>query len=357
MRPMSARPRFIAPPSRGGFTLIELLVVMAIIAILIGLLVPAVQQVRESARRSTCQNNLHQIGTAIHNFHGAKNKLPSGGRPPQANSVRMGVFVALLPYLDQQSLWDRYDTSVSWSHANNQSVASLHVTSYECPTSPKHGGILDHNPDGDIPNAFNANIVANGDYGASLGVDPALQTFASTLTPVPLIVGSTSTISTGSQTTNGFMPKNASITFADVTDGTSNTIAVFESGGRPYVYRRGAQVSANLATSHLNAGGWVRPASDILFAGSNVTGTSIPGAFVNRTNGLDVGAETYGTNGYPSVGTEGSSQPYSFHGSGLNVLLGDASVKFIDENIAIGVISALVTRNASTKETIVSQTY
>lgn len=356
MRPVSIRRRNPAP-HRVGFTLIELLVVMAIIAILVGLLVPAVQQVRESARRSSCQNNLHQIGTAIHNFHSAKNKLPSGGRPPQANSVRMGVFVGLLPYIDQQSLWDRYDTSVTWSHANNLPVSSQRLATYECPTSPKHGGILDHNPDGDQPNAFNANIVANGDYAASLGVDPALEAFAYTLTPPTLVVGSASTISTGSQTTNGFLPKNASISFADVTDGTSNTIAVFESGGRPFVYRRGAQVSQNLASAHLNAGGWVRPASDILFAGSNVTGTSIPGAYINRTNGLDVGAETYGTSGYPSVGTEGSSQPYSFHGTGLNVLMGDASVKFIDENINLGVISALVTRNAATKETILSQTY
>lgn len=77
----------------------------------------------------------------------------------------------------------------------------------------------------------------------------------------------------------------------------------------------------------------------------------------NRTNGLDVGGTAYGSNGYPSVGTEGSSQPFSFHGGGLNVVLGDGSVRFIDETINIGVISALVTRNAAGKEPILDQTY
>lgn len=357
MLPVSRRRQLESAARRGGFTLIELLVVMAIIALLVGLLVPAVQQVRESARRSQCQNNLHQLGTAIHNFHGAKNKLPSGGRPPNAGTVRLGVFISLLPFIDQQPLWDRYDTAQSWGHANNLPVTSLRLATYECPSSPKHGGILDHNPDGDAPGTFNANIVANGDYAASLGVDPALQTFAATLTPAPLVSGSASTVSTGSQTTNGFLPKNAALTFADVTDGTSNTIAIFESAGRPFVYRRGAQVSPSLSESHLNAGGWSRPASDILFAGSNSTGTTIPGAYINRTNGLDVGSETYGMLGYPSVGTEGSSQPYGFHNSGLNVLLGDASVRYLDESIDLGVICALITRNSASKETVLSQTF
>src|SRR5205085_7411841 len=105
-----------------------------------------------------------------------------------------------------------------------------------------------------------------------------------------------------------------------------------------YVYRRGSQVNSDVTQAHLNGGGWSRPASDILFSGSNQTGTTVPGVYFNRTNGLDVGNETYGSNGYPSVGTEGSSQPYSFHTSGSNVLLGGGSVRFIDENINIGVI-------------------
>ena len=141
------------------------------------------------------------------------------------------------------------------------------------------------------------------------------------------------------------------LTFGDVTDGLSNTIAVFESGGRPFLYRLGRQVGADLSVHRLNGGGWARPASDILLTGSNATGNSSAagvnaGVFINRTNGYDHGPESYaGTNGYPAPwGTEGSSQPYSFHPGGLNVLIGDGAVKFVDEAINIGIVAALVTR-------------
>ncbi|MFN0198525.1 MAG: DUF1559 domain-containing protein [Planctomycetaceae bacterium] len=340
--------------NRRGFTLLELLVVIAIIAVLASLILPALAAARESARRTQCTNNLRQLGIALHAFHDAKNKLPSGGRPPESSTLRIGAFVYLLPFIDQTDLWNKYDTSVTWSHVNNLPISSLRVATYECPSSPKHGGILDHNPDGDLPAVFNPNIVAVGDYAASLGNDPALATFAAALVPPVLVVGSTSTVSTSSKTTNGMLPKNASIRVGDVTDGLSNTIAIFESAGRPYLYRRGSQVNSDLTVSHLNAGGWVRPASDILFSGSSANGTAIPGAFINRTNGLDVGAQTYGALGYPSVGTEGSSQPYSHHSSGLNALFGDGSVKFLDEGISLGVIAALVTRNQAKNEVTIS---
>ncbi len=202
-----------------------------------------------------------------------------------------------------------------------------------------------------------------------MGTSPTLEYFGSIQSPVIAIDASSKATSNGAQITNGFAPKNSQLNFKDITDGLSNTIAVWESGGRPFVYRRGVQVSDDLYVAHTNGGGWVRPASDILFEGSNKDGTVIPGAFINRTNGYNHDAEVYGANGYPVVagrlapdpaggstpvalayGTEGSSQPYAFHPSGLHALMGDGSVKFLDEGLGIGIAAALVSRGAGSKE-------
>jgi prepilin-type N-terminal cleavage/methylation domain-containing protein/prepilin-type processing-associated H-X9-DG protein len=343
--------------ARRGFTLVELLVVIAIIGVLVALLLPAVQAAREAARRSTCTNNSKQIGLAIHNFHDVKKKLPSSGRPNTASTVRIGVFVYLLPFMDKKDLWDRYDTSVNWSHVNNLPVTSLRISSYECPSSPKHNGLLDHNPDGVSPSSPWTPIVANGDYAGSLGVDPVLAAYGNGLSPKLKIVGSSGYASTAAKPTNGFLPKNAQLTFGDVTDGLTNTIAVVESGGRPLNYIRGTLVSEDPTKARVNGGGWARAATDVLFAGSNAAGDTLGGPFLNRTNGLDVSQDTYGSTGYPDYGTEGTSQPFSFHGGGLNVVMGDGSVKFIDDQIAIDIFAALITRNQSANEVLVSQTY
>jgi prepilin-type N-terminal cleavage/methylation domain-containing protein len=347
---MTASKQTAKYPQQSGFTLVELLVVIAIIGVLVGLLMPAVQAARESARRSNCQSNLKQFGIAIHTFHDAKRHLPSSVRPFAASTIRAGTFILLLPYMDRKDLWDQYDVNVTWSHANNLPVSSRRIPVYECPSSPKHGGLMDHNPDSVSPSTPWAGIVAVGDYASSLGVHPQMQNYGAGLTPPIPIVGSIATTSSQTSPTNGFLPKNTAISFGDVTDGLTNTIAVFESGGRPLNYRLGSPVDANPANHRVNGGGWVRPASDVLFLGSNQTGTSFPGSYFNRTNGYDVGQETYGTSGYPSVGTEGSSQPYSFHNGGLNVVLGDGAVKFISDSVNIGVMCALVTRNGVGKD-------
>ncbi|HWL10950.1 MAG TPA: DUF1559 domain-containing protein [Planctomicrobium sp.] len=359
----------VAPP-RVGFTLIELLVVIAIIAVLVAILLPAVQSAREAARRSQCQNNLKQIGIAIHNFHDAKGRLPSALRPLATglDQTRAGVFTLLLPFIDQKTLWDQYTPELNWSADENRRVAQTRIKTYECPSSPKHNFLMDFVPESRTSgDAAWEPLVAVGDYAASLGVNPSLvnedgDSFAPLKLPIQPSATTTSTTGTGS-ITNGFLPKNSKLTLGDITDGTSNTIAVWESGGRPYVYRRGTIVSTNIINGFTNGGGWVRPASDILLEGSTKDGTSLPqgsptafsvwqssaspgvSAYINRTNGYNHAGVTYANGGFAIYNAEGSSQPYSFHTSGLNALFGDGSVRFINEDANIALIAALVTRS------------
>ncbi|QVL31918.1 DUF1559 domain-containing protein [Telmatocola sphagniphila] len=321
--------------TRAGFTLIELLVVIAIIAILIGLLLPAVQKVREAAARMKCQNNLKQVGLALHNSESTYGQLPVSYRPPSP-LPRVSWTVTILPNLEQGNLVNTYNTNLNWDAGTNLAITSIPVKIFQCPSSP--------NPtrtDGDPTNNLWTPGVATSDYGASSTVSPLATGLSYNGISLAGLPGLLWKVTNPADTRRG-------VKFAQATDGLSNTLMVVESAGRPIIYHGSQPFStgSNPPTPFTNGGGWCRPASDIDFLPTN---TSTFG----WTNGV-TGATAIGlTNGFPfgpsspdaTFGTEGSGAPYAFHTGGINALYGDGSVHFLTNSIDIITYASLVTMN------------
>lgn len=318
---------------RSAFTLVELLVVIAIIGILIGLLLPAVQQAREAARRSQCSNNLKQIGLAFHNFSDQYSQLPDSLRP--ATGVRISWETKLLPFVDQQTLFTRIDQTQNWSSSvavapftvPNIVAFNTRIPTFECPaTSPSPTDLnrLDDdwdpgsNPAGirpalttaldpkliwsNPPSAITGRLIATTDYSTIVDVQAALQAVADAAGNAAVDQYGTAAAPSSA---NGIIPKNTKARFEDVKDGLSNTILVTEAAGRPDLWQTPAGRLVNITndvipaqsgtftSSFVGGGGWCRPASDIALTGSSLDGTQVPGLYINRTNGIDVNGQTF----------------------------------------------------------------
>jgi prepilin-type N-terminal cleavage/methylation domain-containing protein len=322
---------------RRAFTLVELLVVIAIIGILVGLLLPAVQAAREAARRMSCSNNIRQVELGFQNFHSALKYFPGNLRPQATGTVRVRWATHLLPYIEMNTLFQRIDLNKNWSSVVPNADGSLNfdlfgtkIPIYECPSNPEAGRVADGSPPPDTP-VWQARV-ANGDYSGFYGVAPELFTLG--------FVDQTS-----ARVNCGALSRTDRLKFSSFTDGTSNTIRLVESAGRPHIYRNGRKIvdATPGSSTRVNGGGWCRPASELnVLIGTSADGVSFPGPnAINRTNGIDLGSAYP----HPYFGVDGTGQAYSFHTGGIMSAFVDGSARYINSNLDIRVFARLISRD------------
>ena len=319
------------PLSRRGFTLIELLVVIAIIAVLIGLLLPAVQKVREAASRAKCSNNLKQIGIALHNYHGALGYFPAHGfnfAPPVPAGIDGGYYghtplVMSAEYVEQGNLTNLADRNLPSTHSKNlpppygtSAAAQVVVQTWVCPSTPGNTDLIDYTPIG-----YNGLKLSRTDYFPFRGVSDTFRNACAPATPA------------GSADAGALSPFGGKPKLTDIQDGTSNTFLYGEVAGRANMYVQGKAVTPQQNPSP-------RTSSGMVIRGSWADINS-----VNTLYGYTWNGSTVSVGGCQGVNVVNLEQPYSFHPGGVNVLRADGSVMFLKQSVAAGPLAAFMTRS------------
>lgn len=300
---------------RKGFTLIELLVVIAIIAILIGLLLPAVQKIREAANRIKCSNNLKQIGLGLHNYQTLNGFFPPGAVTTSTSVAatetrrKLGITTPsdhswtpfILPFIEQDNLHRNYNFNAHWYSPANQSVRETQIAIFVCPSTP--GG----------SQRFNQRTVGGSTVRAAAGDYAPNNSYSTALEGLGLVDVAVNP--------DGIMEVNLAWSIAEIRDGTSNTSIIAECAGRPARWQAGKMISA----TGQQDGGWADRENEYITHGFTNDGSASPGpCHTNCTNNNEV---------------------YSFHPGGAMHVMADGSVRFIKANMNIRLFVKLITRS------------
>ncbi len=330
--------------NRRGFTLIELLVVIAIIGVLVGLLLPAVQQAREAARRSSCSNNLKQQGLALHSHLDAKRAFPPGATLPTASRIagNWNWHADILPYLEEGALHGKITFGSSSNFRGDQlnatggtnNLFNVVINAYQCPSS-LFPALYDSSPIGNrIYAVSGSNKTQCIDYVGIAGAATSGNADPFGRSGMVAVPGNSVA---GCFSRSGMLSLQAN-KVKDCTDGTSSTIMVGEQSGQV----NGVEISAN------RHGGWM--------GWYNLMESDITVSTMTLASGAN--AEPY-ANGITTVRRQpnwywqsGASNPdaytgsnntllNSFHPGGIHVMLTDGSTRFLTETIELGTLHRL----------------
>jgi prepilin-type N-terminal cleavage/methylation domain-containing protein len=297
-------------PNR-GFTLVELLVVIAIIGILIAMLLPAVQSVREAARRATCLNNLRQMSISLHNYESAFMAFPQS-RPFDLAGNRMSWSIFVLDFIEQGNLANLYDKNVSWDSGSNVIAGQTAIPVFICPSSPSGVSRL---AAAGTNSAIDGVVMGPSDYIVMHRVRHRFFNANGILNPL------------GTADHDGVLVQNEKTPMSRIHDGTSNTLLFMEDAARPNWFVLGADMGTLLPRPE--GFGWSDPDG---CAGSMDGADAVTGA-INGSSGTGKGI----------MSINNDSEPYSFHPGGMAVARADASAGFIPKSISANAFAALLT--------------
>ena len=296
---------------RSGFTLIELLVVIAIIAILVALLLPAVQQVREAARKSQCQDHLHNIGVALHDYEGSLGRLPPGyisrnvsATDPATADDGSGFAWGMLtlPFMEQKPLYDQLNAELDSDDPVNVPLADTPLDVFRCPTDvgEETFNVTDRN--GNTVSLATANYVGMYGYGS-----PSMRP--------------------GQPSPAGCFYRNSNVRFADITDGTSNVIFVGERTVKHQFLPGMPAISAYSTWYAALPQSVARPAGMMMATMTEEAPSLVLGHVGQPAMGMMPAMH------HPPNTTNHIVNFSSLHPGGMQYVMGDGKVKFISENV------------------------